>query len=131
MYEKEIEAANKLMLQKMQELQEACDMLAMWKLKYALAYNDDQMKAKPVEILPATAKATKVIRYKKTGYNVATLARKKTFLALMRRTTMTMLSFEDTLNFVKVTSEKATFRWCKGLSDVSILGLYQYCKANF
>ena len=132
MFEKEIAAANEEMLRKMNEFQIACDTLAMWKLREATMFNRAQEKTVPSPTLAANAKATKVIRFKQTGYTVATLKRRKNFLAFVKSRNQEMISYEELVKHVALAAElRATFKWCKGLSDVSVLGLYQYCKKNF
>lgn len=132
MFEKEIAAANEKLWEKMNELQIACDTLAMWKLREATVFNSTQEKAVPSPSLAANAKATKVIRFKQTGYTVATLKRRKNFLAFIKSRNQEMISYEELVKHVALAAEiRATFKWCKGLSDVSVLGLYQYCKKNF
>ena len=132
MFENEIADAQTMVMTKLQELQVASDMLAVWKTRQALAYNAAQCSASDKIVLPATAKATKTIRFKKTGYTVATAKRKKSFLIFVHTRISTPPSFEEIKILVKDAADSyATFRWCKGLSDVSILGLYNYCKDNF
>ncbi len=132
MFENEIADAQGVVMAKLQELQMASDILAIWKTRQALAYNAAQCNAADKTVLPANAKATKTIRFKKTGYTVATAKRKKGFLIFVHARISTPPSFEDVQRLVKDAADSyATFRWCKGLSDVSILGLYQYCKSNF
>lgn len=129
MFEKEIQTAQADVMVKLNELQIASDTLAIWKTKAALAFNKSQEAACNTEVAQANMKATRVIRYKKTGYSVATLKRKKMFALHLRQQGLIYMSFESVQKHVEILGrDMARFRWCRNLSEISILGLFNFCK---
>jgi hypothetical protein len=130
--------ASKNVATKTAELQKAMEELAIAKILSAIklgqigATPEKQVTIAPVE--EQTHKCTRVVRFKKTGYTVASNYRRKLFLARMQRNGVVPVE-QVTFEFVKscckaFSISEANFRWAGKLSDVSILGLYNFIKAQ-
>jgi len=130
-------AASKNVAVQTGKLQKAMEELAIAKIFAAMklgqvAQPEDTITISPIE--EQTHKCTRVVRFKRTGYTVASNYRRKLFLARMQRNGVVPIE-QVTFEFVKscckaFSVSEANFRWAGKLSEVSILGLYNFIKSQ-
>ena len=133
MYEKEIEAQTKKVANYLELLQIEMEKLAAWKCQAALQFLETQSNSKPAPVQEQTAKMTKTVLFKKTGYTVTTEKRRRHFcIKLKIYIKKEDLSYEVVKKHVGIFGQNfKTFGWCNKLSDTTIFNLYKYCRDNY
>ena len=122
-------AATKNVERKVQELLKAQEELTITKLLANIRNMQNMGETIPTPTcLPANAKATKEVRFKKTGYTRTTKGRKLMILQEWRRSPHSNLNFDEFEAFIKKLGrmQATRFGWCSNLSQVAILNAYNY-----